>query len=101
LEFVDQPLETGDIDVAILGDVLEHFSMKNAQHIITRLKDIVKKAIIVQMPLGAYEQQVEINPLENHKSYWLPLDIQKLQPAGLRKFTDFSGREFVVFAIPK
>ena len=91
---------TGRIDVAVFGDVLEHFELKTAKMIVEKVKKRCTKAIIVQMPLGEYKQEVEINPLENHRSTWTFEEIQSLDPAGLRKFIDNVGREFVVFAIP-
>lgn len=88
------------IDIVILGDVLEHFKKEKAYGIIEMCRNLARKAILVQLPLGIYPQTIEGHPLEEHKSSWFPEDIQKLRPAGLRKFTDFSGRDFVVFSIP-
>jgi len=87
-------------DVIVMGDIIEHFEKEAISVFINSLSIITKKAIIVQLPLGKYEQIVEINPLENHRSTWLYEDIQKLRPAGLRKFIDWVGRDFVVFSIP-
>lgn len=89
-----------NFDVIVFGDILEHFSMTDALEIV-HMYSICNRALIIQLPLGEYPQEVEVNPLETHRSTWGYEDIMKLKPAGLRKFTDFVGRDFVVFAIPK
>jgi len=87
-------------EVCIFGDSLEHVDYTDAVELINQLKMFVKKAILVQLPLGEYEQEVDINPFENHRSTWGYEEIMHLKPAGLRKFTDFVGRDFVIFSIP-
>jgi hypothetical protein len=100
-EYLSRTHAYAKYDVAILGDVLEHFVYSDANYILFLLEKMIQKAIIVQLPLGEYKQELELNPLENHRHTWTFEDIQKLRPAGLRKFTDYVGRDFIVFAIPK
>jgi hypothetical protein len=99
-DFITEALEMSCTwDVIILGDVLEHINAGFA--VIKQLLELTKKAIIVQLPLGEYKQEVLINPLENHRETWTSDKIAELYPAGLKKFVDYAGRDFVVFSIPK
>jgi hypothetical protein len=88
-------------DVVFLGDVLEHLVWHPAIELIQLLRVISRKAIIVQLPIGDYPQEVPQNPLETHETTWTYEKLNYLKPAGLQVFKDFLGRDFVVFAIPK
>ena len=82
-------------------DVLEHLVWHPAIELIQLLRVISRKAIIVQLPIGDYPQEVPQNPLETHETTWTYEKLNYLKPAGLQVFKDFLGRDFVVFAIPK
>jgi predicted RNA methylase len=63
-------IEWKEADLAIFGDVIEHFYKEDSLKIIDRAKRKYKKIIIV-IPIGLFEQGAfEGNPFEEHKSTW-------------------------------
>jgi len=100
----DMP-ETFDIITAC--DVLEHLTDEEVLRLFPKMLERITGGIIIQLPLGRYEQKVEENPFETHQSYW---DIVKIedtfnvdstQHKKFKIFKDFQGLLFVVFCVLK
>lgn len=62
--------EIPHVDLAIVGDCIEHVSLGQGREFIDRLKGCAKNIILV-VPLGEYPQgEVDSNPFEAHVSTW-------------------------------
>lgn len=69
----------GEIDVAVMIDVLEHFPRREALKILARLEKFVKKGIILFSPVGDVGQDdLDGNALQRHLSAWQPEDWARL-----------------------
>ncbi len=64
-------LKPGEVDLALMIDVLEHFSRRHAFDLLARLERRVRRGIVLFIPLGQVEQdEVDANPLQRHLSFW-------------------------------
>ncbi len=61
-------------DMAICIDVIEHFTREEGFLLMDRLESI-SKAVLISTPKEFFEQSIEQNPLEDHKSLWYPEDF--------------------------
>lgn len=66
LSFLD---ELPQYDLAILGDVIEHFPKAVGQQLLNRLVDKCK-FVLVSSPTRFFEQELFNNPFEQHQSLW-------------------------------
>lgn len=66
LEVVDK---IGEYDLAILGDVIEHFTKDVGQNLLNKLSKKCK-FILISSPTKFFEQHLFNNPFEEHKSLW-------------------------------
>ncbi|MBX7246943.1 MAG: class I SAM-dependent methyltransferase [Candidatus Sumerlaeaceae bacterium] len=58
-------------DVALLIDVIEHFSKPAALQILARLGKVVSKGIVIFLPIGHFEQdEYDGNEMQRHLSEW-------------------------------
>ncbi|MCE5231066.1 hypothetical protein LLG95_15925 [bacterium] len=68
-----------EIDIALMIDVLEHFSRARALNLLVRLQKLVRCGIVLFVPLGGVDQdELDDNPLQRHRSNWEPADLAKL-----------------------
>jgi SAM-dependent methyltransferase len=95
-----QDIALPDVDCAILGDVVEHFTKVDGLFLLTKIRDKYKH-VIVSIPIGEYEQgAIEGNPHEEHKSIWYFDDLLSLLNPSVSKinfFDDGSNRAVGVF----
>jgi hypothetical protein len=90
---------TGEFDLAILGDVLEHLDPPNARLVAERLKQRCSY-ILLNIPLGSDWAQAELygNKFEVHRSVWDVASVSDLlPPLRYRVFQDYIGRPFGTF----
>lgn len=71
--------DCGQYDVVIMTDVIEHFDKLAAIAILSRLKEICNKAVMVSTP-GLWIEQGEYrgNKYETHRSKWTADDFRAL-----------------------
>lgn len=64
------------VDVALLIDVLEHFTPEQAHELLAELNRIIRKRILVWLPFGDCPQDgYNGNPHQEHLSTWTPSDF--------------------------
>lgn len=64
------------VDVALLIDVLEHFTREQALELLAELERIVRKRTLIWVPIGNCEQHsYGGNPYQEHQSTWLAEDF--------------------------
>jgi len=69
----------GELDLALLIDVLEHFSRRQALHLLRRIERFFALGVVVFLPLGRVEQgPLEGNELQRHRSSWWARDLAGL-----------------------
>ncbi len=70
------------IDIALLGDVIEHLEKADANKLIEGLKETIKRRIIVFVPVGFCPQEEDPwgfgNEYHKHLSQWYPKDLEQL-----------------------
>jgi hypothetical protein len=66
-------------DLTIAIDIVEHFEKDDALRFLSELRRVSTQAVLVSTPKDFYEQHVEANPLEDHRSHW---DEAELRAAG-------------------
>lgn len=70
------------IDIALLGDVIEHLEKEDALKLIKGLKETINKRIIIFVPVGICPQDEDPwgfnNPYHKHLSQWRPADLEQL-----------------------
>ncbi len=67
-------MKSSSYDLALFLDVIEHFEKEEGFSVLKELRRISKK-VLITTPKDFYEQVVEENPLENHRSYWTADDF--------------------------
>jgi hypothetical protein len=85
-EIVEARIETAldrlgpqSVDVALLIDVLEHFSRRDALALLVRLERVARRGIALFSPVGVVPQEaIDANPLQRHRSSWWPEDWLRL-----------------------
>ncbi len=85
-------------DLAVLGDVLEHFPRDQAEEVL-QLARTKACYTMLGVPLGTDWEQGEMygNPYERHRSSWRHGDFRRLGPACHRFFADHIGRRHAVY----
>ena len=96
------PSLEGGWNLAILGDVLEHFYKSDGERL---LADLVERAdyVMVNLPLGEDWPQEDMydNPYEEHKAVWEIEDFSPELIVAQQKFLDFEERPFASFVLSK
>jgi len=57
-------------ELVLAIDILEHFTKPDGLRFLSHLKRIASKAVLVSTPKEFLDQEVEVNPYENHRSHW-------------------------------
>jgi len=88
-------------DLAILGDVLEHFERQRAEDMLQMCRAAALYTMVA-VPIGSDWQQADLygNPYERHRSTWRHRDFRKLGPVCFRFFRDYIGRRHAVYVFP-
>ena len=60
----------GAYELVIAIDILEHFDTAGGLDFLAHCRRIAKRAALVSTPQEFHAQEVEANPLENHRSVW-------------------------------
>ncbi|MGA0806584.1 MAG: class I SAM-dependent methyltransferase [Pseudohongiellaceae bacterium] len=66
-------------ELVLAIDIVEHFEKDDALRFLAELRRVSSRAALVSTPKDFYEQHVEANPLEDHRSHW---DESELRAAG-------------------
>ncbi|HOE95083.1 MAG TPA: class I SAM-dependent methyltransferase [Candidatus Sumerlaeota bacterium] len=79
IEHVFGRFRAGEFDLALLIDVLEHFSRRDAVDLLLRLERFVNRGVVIFAPVGIVEQdELDANALQRHRSHWLAEDWSRL-----------------------
>lgn len=66
-------------DVVMASHVLEHMTKKEALKVLKNMERIARRQVIVATPIGEmYHPPVDGNPLQLHKSHFLPSDFERM-----------------------
>lgn len=60
----------GAYELVIAIDILEHFDTAEGLDFLAHCRRIARRAALVSTPKEFHAQEVEANPLENHRSVW-------------------------------
>lgn len=66
----------GSYELTIAIDIVEHFEQPEAERFLAELRRVSTRAALVSTPKDFYEQHVEANPLEDHRSHWDEADLR-------------------------
>lgn len=66
----------GAYELTIAIDIVEHFEKDDALRFLAELRRVSTRAALVSTPKDFYEQHVEANPLEDHRSHWDEGDLR-------------------------
>jgi len=73
------PFKKKSFDIILCLQVIEHLPKEKGFELLSAMEEICKKQIIISTPVGMYGQdEYDGNPLQEHKSFWLPNDFKKL-----------------------
>lgn len=67
------PDATYELVLAI--DIIEHFEKPQGLQFLRELRRVSRGAVLVSTPKDFHHQEVEANPLENHRSHWEEQDF--------------------------
>lgn len=89
-------------DLAIFGDVIEHFEKSKGIELINKALTI-SEFVLINIPIGIYWDQTEKNKnkYEEHKSIWYGTDFKTYQYKTIKYFRDNMGRKFCVVLISR
>jgi hypothetical protein len=87
------PDATYELVLAI--DILEHFDEPQGRTFLSECQRVSRKAVLISTPTDFHHQEVEANPLENHRSHWEKSDLQQ---AG---FTEFLPNDLSLIAVSR
>ena len=63
-------LQTRSYDLVLAIDILEHFEKQDGWRFLDECSRVAKRALLVSTPKEFIVQEVEANPLEDHRSLW-------------------------------
>lgn len=79
IENVFDEIPPGEIDVALLVDVLEHFERAKALDLLVRLETWARLGVMIFVPLGRVPQEaLDGNELQRHRSVWNAATLARL-----------------------
>ena len=90
-------IQAQSYELVIAIDILEHFEVEEALFFIKELKRASKKYVLISTPKTFIEQEVEANPLENHRSLW---SLESLQELGFTEVIENNDSWIVVYNHP-
>ncbi|HCN37825.1 MAG TPA: hypothetical protein DIS94_08950 [Bacteroidetes bacterium] len=98
----DYLAETNDkFDLINYGDVIEHLTKKDAENVIEKSLNI-SEYVLINIPIGNnWEQSGNINPYEEHKSFWQISDFKNYPNKIIKIFNDHIYRKFAVVILSK
>ena len=70
-------LPDGAFDLVLAVDILEHFERDDGWLFLTECRRVCRRACLVSTPKDFMHQEIEANPLENHRSHWSQHDLQQ------------------------
>ena len=89
---------TGEFDVIIMGDVLEHFDKYKA---VTLLNASIARSrhVLLNIPIGTeWPQGTEYgNEFETHRSVWTTEELDAFPVKAKRQFKDYINRDFSTY----
>lgn len=62
-------------ELVLAIDILEHFETADGRRLLRECARVSSRAALISTPKTFMEQQVEANPLENHRSLWSREDL--------------------------
>lgn len=71
-------IASGSYELVICIDVLEHFDKPEGEQVLRELRRIASRAVLISTPKDFHAQEVEANPLENHRSHWSEQELAAL-----------------------
>lgn len=69
-------LQSDTYDLVLAIDILEHFDKEQGNLFLKECQRVCKGAVLVSTPKDFIEQEVIVNPLENHRSHWTEQDLR-------------------------
>ncbi|MBS0425185.1 MAG: hypothetical protein JSR71_12375 [Proteobacteria bacterium] len=63
-------------DLVLAIDILEHFDKEQGVIFLKECQRVCKGSVLVSTPKEFIEQEVQANPLENHRSHWTEEDFK-------------------------
>jgi len=79
VDHVFDEFKPGEIDLALLIDVLEHFPRWEALALLRRLESFFARGVVIFLPLGKVVQApYDENELQRHRSSWTGRDLARL-----------------------
>ncbi len=68
-------LDTASYDLVLAVDILEHFAPADGLAFLAECQRVAGRCVLVATPAVFIAQEVEANPLENHRSVWSEQDL--------------------------
>lgn len=65
-------------ELVLAIDIIEHLDKADGEFFAHHLRRIASRMALISTPKSFIEQQVEANPLEDHRSLWSRDDLQRL-----------------------
>lgn len=88
-------IESGSYELVIGIDILEHFTTADGSTFLDHCKRVCSRAALISTPKTFHAQEVEANPLENHRSVW---SSAELSGSGFRQVLQNEESWVVVYA---
>lgn len=63
-------------ELVLAIDILEHFEKAEGQAFLEECRRVCRGAALISTPKDFFHQDVEANPLENHRSHWTEQDLR-------------------------
>ena len=83
------PFKRKSFDIVLCLQVVEHLSKSDGLRLIKSVEEIARKQVIISTPASPFRQdEYDDNPLQTHKSSWVPAEFRalgyKVKGQGLR-----------------
>jgi hypothetical protein len=69
-------IEAQTYDLVLAIDIVEHFEKDDGRRLLAECRRVSHMACLVSTPKEFIPQQIEANPLENHRSHWSLADLE-------------------------
>jgi hypothetical protein len=69
-------IESDTYDLVLAIDILEHFEKEDGKRFLAECRRVSRTACLVSTPKEFIPQEIEANPLEDHRSHWSLAELQ-------------------------
>ena len=72
------PLKRKSFDAVMCLEVVEHLEKEDGERLLQAMEEVARKQVILSTPVGRFEHKDNFNPYQEHRSFWMPVELKRL-----------------------